>query len=158
MVYLRVHPAGVKSAFKRSVYARWSAYGTTCPRIGCWFFAVFITRHSICEDSNGISKNATSSLTLSAGTARFPHIANGGPPAAEPSSLPCPFGALILRPPCLLVFLVLHNLPIHPALWLDIGKPIRCRRDAAQIFFYVLFSQMAHWNLFSVAILDRRTE
>src|SRR5262245_53074987 len=64
MAYLRVRPAGVNRAFNLSVYALWSAYGTTWPRVGCPFFVVFITRHSICAGSKGTSRAVTSFRTL----------------------------------------------------------------------------------------------
>src|SRR5713226_1621918 len=59
MAYLRVQPAGVTNRLRRSVYALWSAYGTTWPRGGLPFLVVLVTRQSICEGSNGTSRSAT---------------------------------------------------------------------------------------------------
>jgi hypothetical protein len=59
--YLRVQPAGLNSALRRSVYALWSAYGITWPRRLPFTLPllVLVTRHSMTEGSNGTSSRAT---------------------------------------------------------------------------------------------------
>jgi hypothetical protein len=51
------------------------------------------------------------------------------------------------------VFIV-QTLSVHPSLWLDLEQPILGCGNAAKIFPDMLFSHVAHGDLFSVAVYD----
>src|SRR5579862_5516670 len=105
MVYLRVQPAGVNSVFSRSVYALWSAYGITCPRLLSWL--VLVTRHSMTRGSNGTSSSSVYRL-VSSWVNRFDPsqvlmLAGAGPtsaPFANTAALlsACPLGPVMFAP------------------------------------------------------------
>ena len=61
--------------------------------------------------------------------------------------------APVIGAPPSVVFFVLP-LAVHPALWLDLQEPILGRGSAAKIFADMLFSHVAHGNLFPVAVHD----
>jgi hypothetical protein len=49
-------------------------------------------------------------------------------------------------------------LTIHPAFRLDLREPILCRGNAPQVFPYMLFPDVTHWNLSAFAVGDRDPE
>ena len=51
-----------------------------------------------------------------------------------------------------------ETLTVHPADRLDLRQPVLCRGNAPQIFVHMLFSDVAHWDLFAFAVGDRDTE
>src|SRR5487761_246740 len=52
----------------------------------------------------------------------------------------------------------LQSLSLHPAFRLDLCEPVLSRRDSAQIFVNVLFSDVPHWDFLPFAVGDRNTE
>jgi hypothetical protein len=49
-------------------------------------------------------------------------------------------------------------LPLYPTCRLDLREPVLCRGNAPQVFLYMLFPDVTHWNLLAFAVSNGDTE